>query len=81
MKRLRFMLSEGRVTQSEGARRFARGDRVFVNGEIQQAGCIVRVRDSQYTVKLDRGGRCYVLAEDMRDLEAKMMRVRRAPTP
>lgn len=36
-------------------------------GEIQRAGTVVRVRDSQYTVQLDKGGRCYVLAEDMRD--------------
>lgn len=68
MKRLRFMLSEGRVTQSETARKFARGDHVFVNGAIQQNGTIVRVRDSQYTVKLANGRRCYVYAEDLRDV-------------
>ncbi len=66
------MLSEGRVTQSATARKFARGDKVFVNGQIQRNGTIVRVRDSQYTVRLDDGGRCYVYAEDMKDS---------APTP
>lgn len=67
MKRLRFVLSDGRVTQPAIIRRFARGDKVWVNGEIQKAGVIVRVRDDQYTVNLVGGGRCYVLAEDLRD--------------
>lgn len=66
-KRLRVIMSDGRVLPSKCVKRFARGDRVFVNGEIQRPGTVVRVRDSQYTVQLDKGGRCYVLAEDMRD--------------
>lgn len=69
LERLRFVMSGGRVTQSSPARKFARGDRVFVNGEIQQPGNVVRVRDSQYTVRLDSGLRCYVYASDMRDLD------------
>ena len=80
IERLRFIMSEGRVTQSAATRKFTRGDRVFVNGEIQQPGIVVRVdrhgrgavgaRDRQYTVKLDTGMRCYVYADDMRDLPA-----------
>lgn len=78
MKRLRFMMSDGQVTTSAPVRRYSRGDRVFVNGEIQAAGLIVRVRDKQYTVKLDKGPRCYVYADDLRP--EHMMKVRRAPS-
>ena len=69
MKRLRFILSDGRATlMSPRARRFARGDVVFVNGTTQQWGRVIRVRDSQYTVRLIASNvRCYVMAEDLRE--------------
>jgi hypothetical protein len=79
MKRLRFVMSGGQVTTSAIVRRYSRGDRVFVNGEIQAAGVIVRVRDTQYTVHLDKGLRCYVYADDLRP--EKQMKVRRAIEP
>jgi hypothetical protein len=79
MKHLRFLMSDGRVTSGAARRKFARGDKVFVNGQIQREGVVIRVRDSQYTVRLDDGCRCYVLAEDLKDIEERrVMRIRRA---
>lgn len=63
-KRLRVIMGRGLVPPpTKIARRYARGDRVFVKGEIQKTGTVVRVRDDQYTVQLDKGGRCYVTAD------------------
>ncbi len=60
MKRLRILLSDGRVTVGKTAHRFGRGDRVRVRTEgIDACGVVVRSRNESYTVELDRGGRCY----------------------
>ena len=68
MQRLRFVMSDGQVTTGVPTRKYARNDQVFVNGEIQRPGVVIRVRDTQYTVRLDNGRRCYVYASDLRDL-------------
>ena len=65
MKRLRHVLSDGREVLAAVVRKFARGDRVHVNGEIQRDGVVVRIRNAEYTIQLDGGSRCYVYAEDL----------------
>lgn len=53
---------------TKAARRYARGSRVHVNGEINRPGKIVRAKDDAYTIELDGGGRCYVSASQLSDV-------------
>ncbi len=68
-KVLRILMSGGEVTTSPAARRYARGDNVFVGDPVGKEGVVTRSRLNTYTVTFTDGTRAYVQADQMRDLK------------
>lgn len=69
-EKARELMSEGKTKPARVAKRYARGARVFVNGEIGRSGTVLRLHDDgRYAVALDGGQRCYVTARDLSSSE------------
>lgn len=65
MQHLRHTMSGGLVQMPAAPKRYARGDRVRVGGEVDREGEVVRVRDGVHTVRFDDGTRCRVEASQL----------------
>lgn len=65
LQHLRHMMSGGMVPVPAAPKRYARGDRVRVGGEVCRDGVVARSREGLYTVRLDDGTRCRVDASQL----------------